>query len=56
MDTEVQAVFEAVIPAVKTSVVGTYAYILPALLTFIVALWAIRFGWGKVMGAMRGRH
>lgn len=56
MDTDVQGVFTTLIPTVKDGVISTYAYLLPALVLFIVALWAIRFGWGKLNRVMRGGH
>jgi hypothetical protein len=45
-----------VIGTVKTGVTGTYLYILPALVVFILAIFAIKFGWGKIWKVAKGGH
>lgn len=56
MDSEVATGLTAMIDTVKTGVTSTYLYVLPALVVFILAVFAIKFGWSKIWRVARGGH
>jgi len=56
MDTAVQNAVSSIASTVKTDAIATYAYVLPLAFGVFVAIWAIRFGYGKLVRGMRGKH
>jgi hypothetical protein len=56
MDSDIAESLTTVIGSVKTGVTSTYLYILPALVVFILAVFAIKFGWAKIWNVARGGH
>jgi hypothetical protein len=56
MDSDVATGLTSMLGTVKTGVTSTYLYILPALVAFILAVFAIKFGWSKIWRVSRGGH
>ena len=56
MDSEVATGLTTAIGNVKTGVTSTYLFVLPALVAFILAVFAIKFGWAKIWRVAKGGH
>ena len=56
MDTDVQSALTTIASTVKSDAISTYAYVLPLAFGVFVAIWAIRFGYGKLVRGLRGKH
>jgi len=56
MDTSVQNAVSSIASTVKADAIATYAYVLPLAFGVFVAIWAIKFGYGKLVRGMRGKH
>jgi len=55
MDSEVAQALTSLSGTIKTDAVATYAYVLPIAFGVFVAIWAIRFGYGKLVRGLRGK-
>jgi len=55
MDTQVTAALTSLAATVKSDAVETYAFVLPLAFGVFVVIWAIRFGYGKLVKGLRGR-
>jgi len=55
MDTQVSAALTSLAATIKSDAIETYVFVLPIVFGVFVAIWAIRFGYGKLIGALHGR-
>ena len=56
MDTAVATALTSIAGTVKTDAIETYVFIIPIAFGIYVAIWAIKFGYGKLVKAMKGKH
>lgn len=55
MDSDVASALTSLSTTVKGDAIDTYAYVLPLAFGIFVAIWAIRFGYGKLVKGLKGR-